>query len=141
MRKFILTGAKFTGQIELVFDDREFIVMVDFQKANLNKNQTSYFLNNSPAIIPSLEGFVKDNHFTCVESDFEITWEMFWNKYAMKVDKKRAEAVWSKLSKNSKIAAFYGIDKYERYLRRTATWRNKMEPKTYLANERWEDEW
>lgn len=140
MRKFVLTSSKMEGQIEIVFNENE-ISIVDFSKAKLTVEQRDYFLRHVAVCLFDLEAFVKQSRFTCVEADIEITFEMFWDKYAFKVDRKRAEKIWDKMSKAKKISAFYGIDRYDRYLRRTADWRNKMEPKTYLKNERWEDEW
>ena len=140
MRKFILTHHQLPGQIELVFDRTSSIAMVDFQNATLSSVQTDFFLKECPRFTGALEAFVKKNNFTCVESDIKVTFEMFWDKYALKLDRKRTLAIWNKLPISKQIAAYYGIDKYDRYLRRT-DWRNKCEAKTYLLNERWENEW
>lgn len=140
MRKFMLTHHQLTGQIELVFSGDNNIALVNFQNVSLSAVQTDFFLRNCPRFIETLESFVKQNNFTCVESDIIITFEMFWDKYAMKLDRKRTLAIWNKLPITKQVAAFYGIDRYDRYLRKT-DWRNKCEPKTYLLNERWENEW
>lgn len=140
MRKFILTHHQLSGQIEVIFDGRQCIALVDFQNTNLDPRQADFFLKECPRFVNTIEAFVKKNNFTCVESDIKITFEMFWDKYGLKVDRKRALAIWNKLPVSKQIAAYYGIDKYDRYLRRT-DWRNKCEAKSYLLNERWENEW
>lgn len=140
MRRFILTHHQLPGQIELIFDQRQCIALVDFRTTDLNSIQTDFFLKECPRFINTIEAFVKKNNFTCVEADFEVTFKMFWEKYGHKVDKKRAEAVWDKLSKTKQVQAYFGIDKYRKYLSRTH-WAVQMEAKSYLKNERWEDQW
>lgn len=139
MRKFILTSPKLTGQIEVIFHD-DAIVCIDFRQCQVEETRKEWLLQRVPVKMADLEAFIKGTGFTCVESDIELTFEMFWNKYGMKVDRKRTLAIWEKLSKSKQVAAYYGIEKYDRYLKRT-DWRNKCEPKTYLINERWENEW
>jgi uncharacterized HAD superfamily protein len=139
MRKFALTSQKIQGQIELMFQQNE-LIYIDFSKAGLTAEQKAYFLQHLIIHQQQLQAFCNKLRLDCIELEIEITFDMFWNKYGYKVDRKRAEAIWNKLPKAKQVAAYYGIDRYEAYLRRTE-WRTKMEPKTYLRNERWNDEW
>jgi hypothetical protein len=139
MKKFIITSERIGGEIELYYEE-EVVSAISFSKAQMTAVQKRAFLNEVPVLLADLEAFVLQRNITCIASSITITFDMFWDKYNFKVDKKRAQAIWDKLTNNQQIAAFYGIDKYKRYLKRT-DWRNQMEAKSYLRNERWEDEW
>lgn len=139
MRKFIITSQKVQGQIELSYQN-ESLSIIDFSMAIMTDQQKEVFKSRCPLRLEQLATFVEELKLMCVESAVEISFEMFWDKYGYKVDKKRSKAIWDKLSQNEKVKAFYGVDKYKRSLKRT-DWRTQMEPKTYLRNERWEDEW
>lgn len=86
------------------------------------------------------EAFKSAATLTVVESDFEITFEMFWLKYRKKINRLRAEANWKRLSKTQQVKAYYGIDAYDKFLDRME-WRKKQDPENYLKNKMWESEY
>jgi hypothetical protein len=65
---------------------------------------------------------------------------MFWQRYDKKINRKRCEPLWEKLSKPKQVAAWAGIDAYNKFLQANS-WRKKADPETYLRNEMWENEW
>lgn len=67
----------------------------------------------------------------------EITFDMFWDKYAYKVDKPEALAKWNKLTKLDQKGAFDFIPTYNTFLIRNSGISRKM-PKTYLHNKTWQ---
>jgi hypothetical protein len=103
---------------------------------------TVYHFKN--AIPPTIGHLVGGNAFskntTVVEVDFVITFEMFWQRYDKKINRKRCEPLWEKLSKPKQVAAWAGIDAYNKFLQANS-WRKKADPETYLRNEMWENEW
>ena len=139
MKKFSITSERIGGEIELYYE-QELLSVVSFSKAQMTAVQKRAFLNEVPVLLADLEAFVLQRNITCIAASIAITFEMFWDKYNYKVDKKRAQVILNKLTNNQQIEAYYGIDGYKRYLKRT-DWRNQMEAKSYLRNERWQDEW
>lgn len=69
----------------------------------------------------------------------DVTFEAFWEAYEQKTKKTRSQQLWKKLKDADRIKALEGIRRYNNYLRA----RNgiaKMNPDTYLHQQRWEDE-
>lgn len=73
---------------------------------------------------------IVDNKTT---SDFEI----FWNKYDKKIDRKKSESKWNKLKLEQKKKA---IDYLDVYIKNTPDKQYRKNPATYLFNESWENE-
>lgn len=65
----------------------------------------------------------------------DITFAMFWEKYAHKIGKVEAEKSWNKLSKKDQQEAFNYISAYESF-RKNAS-HSKLLPASYLNNKRW----
>lgn len=141
MRRFIITSTKFTGQVEFIYDASGRICVIDFRNAILNDVQINWLKSELPLYTDTLESTIKNApSLTITEADFEVTFEMFWNKYNNKVNRKRTLALWEKLSKPKQVKAFYGIDAYNKYLSKK-DWRNRQDPDTYLRNETFDNEW
>jgi hypothetical protein len=96
------------------------------------------------AIPVTVETLMTGNAFskatTIVEADFTITFEMFWQRYDKKINRKRCEPLWNKLSKTKQVTAWAGIEAYNKFLQGNS-WRVKADPETYLRNEMFENEW
>ena len=67
--------------------------------------------------------------------DLPPTFEVFWETYNYKFDRKRAEDQWKKLKPNDKQAAYDHIKAYKNELIRSGV--AQMYAKTYLHNEVW----
>ena len=67
--------------------------------------------------------------------DLNITFSMFWDKYAYKVGKPEAEKAWSKLSEIDRQQAYHYISAYEAF--RKNSLHNKLYPASYLNARRW----
>lgn len=140
MRRFIITSELFTGQAEAVYKDNGMLCKIDLTGCDFNQAFTNSFKNKVPAHLSDIETAFDLTKVTIIEADFEVTFEMFWNKYNNKVNRKRTLALWEKLSKSKQVKAFYGIDAYNKYLSKK-DWRNRQDPDTYLRNETFENEW
>lgn len=68
----------------------------------------------------------------------EYTFDLFWNAYAFKRDRKAAERAWDKLSVVDRKAAFTGIARYKADCARQGI--SIMYAQGYLTHRRWEDE-
>jgi len=140
MRKFLITGGKYTGHIALLYDADEQLVVVDMSEARLSREQKRYLLGRLPLQVADMPAFGQVLPLTIVESSYEVTFEMWWAAYAKKINKARCLPLWGKLSKADQVKAWAGIKKYDAYLKRES-WRSKADPETYLRARMWENEY
>ncbi|HNP24640.1 MAG TPA: hypothetical protein PKM63_21795 [Panacibacter sp.] len=140
MRKFIITSPSFTGSAEIVFNTAGVLSVIDISQTNMTGYLVDQFKHVVPAQVDLLESAFKKSKATIVEADYEVNFEMFWEKYNKKINKKRCLPIWDKLSKPKKLAALMGIVKYDRFLAYKGN-REKLDPENYLRNEAWENEW
>ena len=91
-------------------------------------------------VVNDIEAAFKDTKAMIVEDEFEVTFDMFWIAYNKKINRKRCEPIWNKLSKPKQVKAYYGVKSYDKYLK-VESWRQKADPENYLRNEMWENEY
>lgn len=142
MKKLIATSPRFGGEVHVVYNQENILMLLDFTHAELTAQQTEFFKGRVPTfyqpdIFLSLFG---NTQLTVVEGSYELTFMMFWEKYKHKVNKKRCEPLWEKLSKTKQVKAYHGITAYLNHLA-ARPWKNQADPETYLKNEYWETDW
>lgn len=69
------------------------------------------------------------------EIGLEVTFEMFWERYAYKVDKHQATEAWQKLSKDDQLKAYNFIPRYNSQLKGSGLARKY--PVRYLKHKPW----
>ena len=109
--------------------------VIDCSQTSMNDKMIVYFKNQAPVFKAGLQTSFSPTTII-VESEMAISFEMFWKKYDHKFHKERSEKIWDRLSKTNKILAFYGLDKYHKYLHKNST-QAKMHPDTYLRSHAW----
>lgn len=104
--------------------------------AELDDNQVNFFSINFPFRMAMLEN-IKGTSGK-IEEVTDVSFDAFWTKYNNKVDKIEAEKYYNKMSKDDKIMAISGINKYKSRcaMRNVAP----LYPVRYLKRRRWEDE-
>lgn len=141
MIRYILTHPKFKGEVVVSFDENNELIVIDFQPAELGEVQKKYLLENMPVLYSDLWlKSLKDKKFVCVAEPYELDFDMFWDKYAKKVNRIRSESVWKRLSKPEQVRAFAGIKAYDRHLFENS-WKGKADPDTYLREKYWTNEY
>ncbi|MFT3750946.1 MAG: hypothetical protein QM768_21715 [Agriterribacter sp.] len=141
MRRYLISSTNFTGQLELVYDEREQLITVSFVNASMTIEQTEKFIRIIPASESKIgEVFSRYPQLTVVEGSFEVTFDAFWSKYNHKRNRIRASNVWQRLSAVEQVKAYYGVNNYEKGLKKES-WRSKADPETYLRNKMWENEY
>lgn len=78
-----------------------------------------------------------NNNDKNVNNDKNIDFDVFWNLYDYKKDKKKTELKWNKLKKETQQEI---IDKLPEYIKSTPDKKFRKHPSTYLNNESWKDE-
>lgn len=139
MRRFLITSTKFTGTAELVYNTQSDLVIINTAQTNLRATLLMHFKHSVPAQVSGIETAFS-SETTIVEAAFEISFDMFWTAYNQKINKKRCEGLWDKLSISKRVAAWQGVAAYDSFLKQTG-WRKKADPETYLRNEYWDNEW
>lgn len=141
MRLFQISHPRFTGTAKIVYNHSGLLHQVDFSACQMTAEVIKAFKNVIPVTVTALEageGFTADAKI--VEGSFEVTFDMFWSAYGQKINKLRCEKLWQGLNKAQQVFAWYGIAKYDEFLKGTG-WRKKADPETYLRNRSWENEW
>ncbi len=138
MKRYLITNPRFNGEVVAIFNDGV-LQKLDFAATSMKAPAISVFKNSMPVFEVELQKkFGADTNI--IESDFNITFQQFWKKYDHKFNANRCEALWDKMSKADKILAYFGLDKYHRYLYKNIGM-IKLHPDTYLRNKAWLNEY
>lgn len=136
MRTFEITSDKFGCKLMMWYSEEDTILGF---KANRNLTEEEfmqlatichYRLANLLRAYAKHPGLIQ-------ELILDITFEVMWEKYNNKLDKKRARDQWNKLKEKDKAEAYAYIPKYERELRQSGS--KKMYLKTYLHQKIWQE--
>jgi hypothetical protein len=143
MKRIIITSPSFTGEVRLLYAEDGRLIQFDCTGSDgLSVKQIAWLKAQAPAeFTPDLPaafaGAKAAFHFA--EEGATPTFEEFYEAYGVKLDKKRAETGWNRLSKADRTAAYLGIARYNRHLA-AHPWKNKKEPKTYISHRSWEND-
>lgn len=140
MHKYIITSQHFTGEVEALYIDST-LSFIDFRQSSMPSAYIHSLLSKIAVDENNIGACFNPGTMEIVKGDVELTFDMFWNKYSKKVNKKRCQPLWNKLSKPKQVNAYLGIDKYNRHLARNGNTQYKLDPENYLRDERWEDEY
>jgi hypothetical protein len=132
-QKYKLTGKSGTSCVLAYYNGR--LCSIDFGEEQISSEyfiwvaKCCFFENELLETAKKTQSKVSPYH------DFVPSFEVFWEKYDYKFDKKRAEDRWNKLKDADKIAAIDYIERYKNELRKTGV--AQMYAKTYLINRVW----
>jgi hypothetical protein len=87
-------------------------------------------------IITASKGII---HIT--QSEFDASFETFWEAYNNKLHKKDAEKLFAKLSYVDKVKCIASCAPYLKYCQRKADWYNQQLPDTYISKRNFETDW
>lgn len=141
MRRFLITSPKFTGQAELVYNEKETLCIIDCTKAAMNEDVVTHFKRSAPSTLAQLlSGSYFSPETMIVESDFVVSFKRFYDDYPLKRNRYKAEQIFVKLSKTDQVKAFYSLHSYKKYLSKNS-WLTPMIADTYLRKKEYETEW
>lgn len=140
MRRFIITSSKFSGQAELVYNEKEILCMIDCTKSDMDEATVTAFKRAVPATVAQLQaGSGFSGETTVVESGFVVSFKRFYDEYPLKRNRFRAEKLWGKMNGTQQVEAYYSLNHYRRYLTRTGIF--AMCADKYLSDRHYETEW
>ena len=130
-KRYTLTSTTFDG--ELTFTYNEDSVLTGFFNDSTMRIEHLQFLHTCFPVVESLLEKLAGNSktLTIKLTTQDVTFEQFWDAYAMKVDRQDALKVWDKMSRTEQIKAFEGIPSYNYFLMVRKN-QERMYPATYL---------
>lgn len=141
MRQFKIYNPAYKGEIEVLYDG---VKLLRFDCSNAIDIAPETIASFKKALPARLHDFLNSpwssNATKIVEADYEASFADFWAAYNKKINKIRAEKIYTGMGKLDKILALQGIKKYDAFLKEQK-WRAKADPETYLRNKMWENEY
>ncbi len=140
MRKFILTSQYFEGSVTFGFSDDGWLTLLH-NEAVFNDKQHSWLFEDHrfPKRIERVELLTKLIKGVLTEVPPDIGFDVFWSTYDKKINKKRAEPLYNKLSDADKMKAITTIKPYQKYCERVK--RGIADPEKYLRDLYFETDW
>lgn len=135
----LITSRKFSGTAELLYDAAGKLLLIDVCRAQMEADTLQAFKRAVPVYLQHIEQTLGPG-CTIVEASYEVSFEQFWNAYGHKINRKRCEAIWGRMSAEKRVQAWTGVTAYDRFLKRNE-WRKKADPETYLSKEYYLNEW
>nr|WP_067054108.1 hypothetical protein [Mucilaginibacter sp. L294] len=139
MKKYILTAEKLHGALTFGYDINSLLVFFH-NEAEMAEHQKKWLLQHCPFTEAQLQQLKEKINGQLEEVATEITFDIFWEKYGKKINRKRCLAIWAKMTERQRMQAVHGIWVYDRYLTRTG-YRAKADPSTYLSDEYYLNDW
>lgn len=138
MRKYILTSPRFTGHVTFGYDDADNLIF--YHNETEEEAVINWLKRNLPVNDAELSQLQTKIKGTIKEVPEDLSFDTFWDKYDKKINRKRCEPMWKKLSDAERMQAITNIKPYELYLERTG-FRGKADPENYLKKEHYAVDW
>lgn len=135
MKRFIFSSPKFNGSAVFEFNLQGLLCLMKIE-GSISEEQHRWILDNAPIRIEKLTTYKTIKGAQLLEEKVEITFEMFYEKYGYKRDKKKAITCWNRMKEADRIAAYYYIQTYLTTLKPGIS--IKL-PVSYLRSEIWND--
>lgn len=136
--KYEYISPNFAGKLIFGFDTNQNLTLFQ-NEAFLNTAQLNWLLGNLPTNFQALLTLIHGKDGKLVELSEAATFERFWDEYAHKINRKRCEPLFNKLSDADKVLAITSVKAYKLYLKRMG--RYQADPETYLRKTYYETEW
>lgn len=136
--RYLMTSQKFTGEVDTYYYDG-ILQKLDMENCTMPAQQRHGFKSVLPTNEAELEAFAHKYNVRVLPAELEITFDMFWNAYGHKINKKRCLPLWDKMSATERYLAWQSCKAYHIYRKK----KNKFQydPETYLGDKMWENDW
>ncbi|MFN4249286.1 MAG: hypothetical protein ACK4EY_16280 [Flavipsychrobacter sp.] len=138
MKNYIVTSEEVVGEIEIRYDDRGLFYGIII-RAELEPTTLHWVVSNIPITASKIN--VWQQHFTVLEVPNDISFEAFWHNWPEeKIDRKRAENVWKRMSLKDKTRAIWVLGAYKRYCQRNP-YKSPKSPAAWLNEKKYENDY
>lgn len=138
MRKFLIASTKYQGNVEVVYA-ADVLQRICFAQAALSPAQRQAFKAIVPVQFAEFEATMRSQGATVVEEDYTVSFDDYWRLVRKKINRKRCEQLWARMSKVAQVQAVSALPHYYKYLARKE--RQEADPENYLRNEYYNTEW
>jgi hypothetical protein len=123
MKRFIITSEKFAGQVELLYKERNNIMLlnkIDCTNATCSAAQIEKLKTATPVNAATVDTAFNELPVNIIEADIIITLDDFIHEYPYKRNMHLLPATWDKLPQTDKVLAVVAAAEYRKYLQRNA---------------------
>lgn len=138
MKKYLVTFPKVSGIV--VYGFKNGILCYFSNEADMEIAQQEWVLKHVPIKIGILEELKALTKCVINEVPEDLSFGQFWTQYGKKINRKRCEPLWNRLSDSQRSQCLMSLAQYDGFLKRNPG-RPKMDPETYLRNESWTNNW
>lgn len=136
--KYILKSKRFEGSV--VFAYKEGKLCLYSNDSSMSEVQVKWLLPNLPLERDHLEDFQRQIKGTITIAPIDLTFGHFWEIYKRKINRKRVEPLWKKMTDSMRTACLLNIPIYDAFLKRSGG-RGKLDPENYLRQESYNTNW
>jgi methionyl-tRNA synthetase len=149
MYKYIITHKEIAGEeLEITYNANGRLLKWDATNMNsLQPNQMQWLKNNVPIQltdpVAQFTKIIEDSKgkLAITQSEFDVSFDTFWEAFDNKLHKKDAQKLFEKLSYADKVKCIQSCGPYKRYCQRKGEWYNQQLPDTYISKRNFETDW
>lgn len=135
----LLVSSKFEGEVELRYNERGLLDKYEY-RAKMDDEMLGFFYAHYPTTAVHLDALVKHSKTLRLKDvPVDTSFASFWERYDKKINKKRCEPLYAKMSESERVQCIMAIKQYDFYLGRFN--RVKMDPENWIKKCGWETEW
>jgi len=138
IEKYILTSPSFAGNVVFGFYGGYLVTFSN--ESEMNGDQRKWLYTHFPFTLQNLTAIQTQIKGRLEQVPVDLTFDAFWEVYGKKVNRKRCEPQWKKLSEAERITCLRSIPAYNSYLKRMHN-RAKLDPENYLRRESFQNPW
>lgn len=139
METTYIVTAKKHGKMTFRFDVNGDLIYFKYEGELFNDLQRAWFYPRLPINEKQMKMWEAIKEFNVSKGEVDLSFDRFWNTYALKSKKLVCEVLWKKLKDEDKFNAIAGIKRYDNWLRQQGGIAKQL-PDTYLRQKRWLDE-
>lgn len=138
MKKYVLTSQLFAGAVTFWYNDLDLLVYYH-NEGEMSEKQHVWLLKHMPRELVELDALRQTVKGSIEELPPDLSFDTFWDVYDKKINRKRCEPMWKKLSDADKMKALAVIKKYDAYCQRTGV--GKAHPDNFMSKEYYLVDW
>jgi len=138
MRKYILTSHTVGGSTIFGFNDDDVLIYYH-NEMELDTRALQWQIAHMPYNLAELKAIAHKAKVPLEEVPMDVSFDAFWVAYGKKINRKRAEPLYNKLSQEEKLLAMVAIKPYLRYCKNNN--RAIADPEKYIRSSFFETDW
>ncbi len=138
MKKIILTSPNFTGNVVFAYNEQG-ILVIYHNESDMDEKALRWLLKYLPNDVEGLKALSSKITGRLEEVPADVSFDAFWNLYDKKVNRKRSEPMFKKLTDEEKLQCVVAVKPYKRYCSNNG--RGIADPEKYINQRYFETDW